>query len=311
MEHAKVITSLRKHLSAYVEQNGLKALVLGVSGGVDSALVAALARPVCDYHAIDLVGRSIPIATNKKDEIARAVAVGKAFCTDFKECDLGDAFSGIIKTLVEDDEPGDITHERRVRRGNLKARMRMIRLYDLASKHKGMVLSTDNMTELMLGFWTLHGDVGDYSPIQYLWKTEVYDLSSHMVKSLELEHKTEAAKALDSCIGAVPTDGLGVSASDLEQFGAGTYEEVDRALKIWLCHDEDSFAWDDHLKYEGRPEDYEEFKRLRLSYQDHPVVRRHIATEFKRRLPVTLRRLSTDGLDGPACPERYEDMPTE
>lgn len=58
--------------------------------------------------------------------------------------------------------------------GNLQARCRMIHLYDLAGIHGGLVMSTDNQTEYQLGFWTIHGDVGDFDPIQDLWKTEVY-----------------------------------------------------------------------------------------------------------------------------------------
>lgn len=55
--------------------------------------------------------------------------------------------------------------------GNIQARLRMIYLYNLASIHKGLVMSTDNQTEYQLGFWTIHGDVGDFDPIQDLWKT--------------------------------------------------------------------------------------------------------------------------------------------
>jgi len=293
----KVVVSLQKHLSEYISKNGLKSLVLGVSGGLDSAFCAAVAKPVCDYHVIDLIGRSIPIATNKKDEITRAALVGKAFCSDFREVDLGDAFPSLIKALIEDDEPGDITHERKVRRGNLKARLRMIRLYDVAAKHRGMVISTDNLTEYELGFWTLHGDVGDYGLIQWLWKTEVYELSRYLVGSLQIEHKTEAAEALEACVHAVPTDGLGVSSSDLEQFGASSYDEVDRILKIWLCTDEDMHAYDEYLRFPGRPEDYGEFEKLQASYADNPVVKRHVATEFKRLLPISIKRSCIDGLD--------------
>jgi len=297
MEHIKVIASIQDSLASYAKDNALKCLVLGVSGGVDSALCAAIARPVCDSLNIGLTGRSIPIATNKRDEIARAVTVGKEFCTDFKEVDLGDAFPRLIKTLIEDDEPGDITHERKVRRGNLKARLRMVRLYDLAAKHRGMVISTDNLTECMLGFWTLNGDVGDYALIQRLWKTEVYELSDFMAESLESQHRASAARALRECIEAVPTDGLGVSNSDLEQFGAQSYDEVDRILKIWLCKDQDNFSWDTYLNYHGRPVDYEEFVKLRESYSEHPVVKRYLASEFKRCLPLFQERWKIEGLD--------------
>jgi NH3-dependent NAD+ synthetase len=297
MDHLKVVESLRKSLSEYVSSNHLNSLVLGVSGGLDSALCAALAKPVCDYHGMELIGRSITIATNKSEEIQRAAAVGKAFCTSFKEADFGNDFASMVKILMEDDEPGDLTHERKVRRGNLKARLRMIRLFDLASKHKGLVLSTDNLSEYELGFWTLHGDVGDYGMIQYLWKTEVYDLSKYLVQSLRTEHAEDAATALEQCVHAVPTDGLGITSSDLEQFGAQSYDEVDRILKIWLCKDEDMFAWDDFLKFDGRPESYNEFLKLRASYEDHKVVKRHETSGYKRKNPLSIERSDINGLD--------------
>lgn len=297
MDAAAVAASLQAKLRDYVEKNHIKALVLGVSGGIDSALVAALARPVCDMVGIDLIGRSITISSNKPEEVARAAEVGLSFCTKFKEIDLGDEFPHLVKTLIEDDEPGDLTKDRKVRRGNLKARLRMVRLYDLASKNGGMVLSTDNFTELMLGFWTLHGDVGDYGMIQYLWKTEVYELARYVAATLRSDHRTDSALALESCIEAIATDGLGITSSDLEQLGADTYEEVDRILKIWLCRDEDSFFWDDVYNYEGRPEKYEDFFDERLKLKEHLVVVRHEASHFKRNSPVSHKRCIIKGLE--------------
>ena len=103
----------------------------------------------------------------------------------------------------------------------------MIYLYDIAQEHNGLVLSTDNWTELMLGFWTLHGDCGDYGMIQNLWKTEVYEMASTFVENLE----EKRSRALLDCIEAIPTDGLGISASDLDQIGAESYKEVDEILQ--------------------------------------------------------------------------------
>lgn len=298
MEVATVVKSIRGTLSDYIGKNGLQALVLGVSGGIDSAVCAALARPVCDYHGVSLIGRSITIASNKPAEVARASAVGNAFCTDFKEVDLGDGFAHMVKALIEDDEPGELTHERKVRRGNLKARMRMIRLYDLAGKHRGMVLSTDNLTELLLGFWTICGDVGDYGMIQRLWKSEVYEVADHLCRVFELEKEFDKRDALQACGEADPTDGLGVTETDLDQFGVDSYDEVERVLKIWLCVDEDAFAWDDWLAYEGRPESYEDLQEERLGLAGHPIVQRHVKTAFKREIPINIPRHDIEGLNG-------------
>ena len=71
----KVAENIRNIMSDYLSQCGLRALVLGISGGIDSALCAALLLPVCLQHHISLIGRSITIETNSNDEVARSLAV--------------------------------------------------------------------------------------------------------------------------------------------------------------------------------------------------------------------------------------------
>jgi len=78
--------------------------------------------------------------------------------------------------------------------------------------------TTDNTTEYLLGFWSLHGDVGDYGMIQGLWKTEVYDMSEWLVNN---ELIGNDAVALSSCINCQATDGLGISNTDLDQIMPG------------------------------------------------------------------------------------------
>lgn len=293
MNWEKPLKSMREQLSSYIKKNRLKSLVLGVSGGIDSALVAAIARPVCDECGIKLIGRSLPNTTNKPDEISRAEEIGKGFCHDFDTFIINEE----VETLHADMEIGYSSGENekfnKIAEGNIKARVRMIHLYDLAYRTRGMVLGTDNYSELCVLFFTLHGDVGDYGLIQNLWKTEVYDLSQWICDN---ELKTSGGAyylkglSLEACIKAVPTDGLGITNSDLDQLGASTYEEVDKILKTWLVEDIDSFSWDDALFYTGRLEDYEEFSKYRESLKEHPVVQRHIKYSFKRLVPINIRR---------------------
>jgi NAD+ synthetase len=225
----------------------------------------ALAKPVCDELGIELIGRSITIVTNKPEEIERARNIGRFFCTDFEDVDLSDPFELLAGSVMETSEKEDkTTHAFKIRLGNVKARTRMVYLYDLASKCKGMVMSTDNYTELLLGFWTLHGDVGDYGLIQNLWKTEVYAMSAYIADNLENE---EAANALRSCIYAVPTDGLGITNSDLDQIKAKSYEEVDQIL----------------IRLLDTSTDIGDFAK-------HPVVLRKLASEFKRNNPYNIPR---------------------
>ncbi len=258
------VANIRNELKNYLENFKLKSLILGVSGGIDSALCAALARPVCDELGIPLICRSITIVSNKPDEIDRAKRIGIYFGTDFKEIDLSESFFALQKMMVENLETENKTEiPYKLRMGNLKARMRMIYLYELASKHKGMVLSTDNFTELLLGFWTLHGDVGDYGMIQQLWKTEVYEMSRFVASKLTDKN---ASQALLDCVNATPTDGLGITNSDLDQIGANSYEEVDLILRKVI------------------------YNTLEETLKTHPVVLRNRNSSFKRNNPFNIPR---------------------
>ncbi len=260
------VENIRFQLKEYIEKSGLKSLVLGLSGGIDSALCAALAAPVCKELGIELIGRSITIETNKADEIERGEMIGNAFCTSFKPIDLTHLYQASLQDILEEEEQtGESDRERRVRLGNIKARLRMIYLYNLAQQHKGLVLSTDNYTEYLLGFWTLHGDVGDYGMIQELWKEEVYELSQYLVN--EVLASAGEKEALQACIDAVPTDGLGITGSDLEQLGVDTYAQVDAELKQYTL----AAGKNNHL-------------------HDSPVIQRHIRSGYKRVNPLNLTR---------------------
>lgn len=263
-----IILNIRNNLNTYLNQYPIKSLILGLSGGIDSALCAALAKPVCDKHSIPLIGRSIAIETNKNDEIERGDLVGANFCHNYKNIDLTEQYHTLLNTFseIEQYQP----KENALRNGNIKARLRMIYLYNLSQKYNGMVISTDNYTEYLLGFWTLHGDVGDYGPIQSLWKTEVYQLSKWLANN-ELSDKK--AKALNICIEATPTDGLGITNSDYEQLGAENYTQVDAVLQ-----------------------EYTGFKKpIQCTYTEQTkqnIINRHIKSTFKRTNPYNISRKS-------------------
>lgn len=260
--YEEMYNNIQAEVNSYLANNpGIESLVLGISGGIDSAIVAAIAAPICRDIGIPLIGRSITIETNKEDEIERAREIGKHFCTDFKELDLTDAYLNLAQEL---DVPGDNNEwDYKIAEGNIKARLRMIQLYNLAGLTKGMVLSTDNYTEFLLGFWTLHGDVGDYGMIQNIWKTEVYGLADWVAGQLPFF----PAQALRKCIKAVPTDGLGITDSDLDQLEAETYEEVDMILI-----------------------DYLNLGHAVPELSDNPVIARHLNTQFKRENPYNIPR---------------------
>ena len=144
MNYEIAVKNIREELEKYIINNNIKSLVLGISGGIDSTLVAALSKPVCDKLQIPLIGVSLPSKSNKDDEVKRAKLVGRVFCSSFREDDINESFiklAYLVKHTPFEDE-------RAIQNGNIKARIRMIYLYDVASCNKGLVLSTDNYTDI-------------------------------------------------------------------------------------------------------------------------------------------------------------------
>ena len=221
----KFVEDAEIFLESYINKNDLKCIVCGISGGIDSTVSAVIASNVCKKVGIPFIGRSLPCTTNKKEETVSANLVGKAFCDDFKEVNISEECQKLIYELELNE--GDMS---RLQEGNIKARVRMIYLRNLASIHSGIVLDNDNFTEWNLGFWTVGGD----SPmdlnigLHYLWKTEVYELANFL---LEEQNQSDKYQALLASIELTPTDGNGVSNSDCEQFGLENYEQVDDVLK--------------------------------------------------------------------------------
>ena len=237
-----IITNIRSITSKYIADNNIKSLVLGISGGLDSAVVAAICTP--SAIGIPLIGVSIPMNSTNSHK-SQAKWVGDKYCTAFEEfeqwnknvpmeCSMYGSvevpyYDQIFKTMEKTDSIAkkagfNVTQfPKNILQGNMKARIRMMTLYDIARKTNGMVLSTDNLSEYLMGFWTICGDVGDYGPIQNLGKG--FELPA-IAKYLGIE---------DSIITQPPSDGLMVTEdnTDESQLGAN-YREVDTIMYIYL-----------------------------------------------------------------------------
>ena len=195
--------SIVKDLAEYKEQYNLSNIVLGMSGGIDSALTASLFKEA----GWNVTGLTLPIHQNP-EETQRGIDACEALGIAHKQVDLSELYDQAISHLHEMPHPnGGDTKAEKVRRGNIRARLRMITLYNEAAKQQGIVGSTDNFSELSAGFWTLHGDVGDVAPIQSL------------SKSWEVPALADMMGVPQETVYATPTDGLGVDAGDEAQFG--------------------------------------------------------------------------------------------
>lgn len=322
LNYEHVFNVLVDKTAEYVTSNNLKAMVLGISGGIDSTVVAAICHEVSKKTNIPLIGRSLPIK-NKEDEFSVSELVGEAFCDEFKVFNLSNSYkaslfdlcadAGLIKDCkgydwywVSDLE--ELTGRTPIANGNLQARCRMKHLYDIASIRKGLVMSTDNQTEYQLGFWTIHGDVGDFDPIQDLWKTEVYGLANYLrdryrskaLEALHNDYKETCDKyramsyAVYSSCKLIPTDGLGISNSDLEQIGAKSYDEVDDILSRYIPFKEYRQKHGEPLHPHDEMAESDCWSQLCARHGEDVVNKvwsRHLASEFKRKkAPIYISR---------------------
>ena len=284
MKEKENLDKIREKTSEYLERYGIECLVIGISGGIDSALNCAILRPICVNLGIKLIGVSLPTDSNKIDEVNRANNIGRLFCDIFLEKNINEICESVNERFTNNVDRL-LTFNDKIRYGNIKARMRMIALYNEAYKHNGIVVDNDNKTEHLLGFWTLNGDVGDITPMADLYKTEVYDLAEYLV-GYELKTKEEK-DALIACIKCVATDGLGITSSDLDQLGVPSYRTVDLILKNFVEEPSgDSFGTLIHeLKYNS------------ISYKDenevrewvNVIVKRNQNSNFKRNHPYKIK----------------------
>jgi NAD+ synthetase len=299
-DYGKVFSTLVECTKGYICSNNLKCMVLGISGGIDSTVVAAICHEVSRQTGIPLIGRSLPTKHNKEGEKSAALMVGKAFCNDFKEVSIKypyDAYLDFLEGVDEDINP--------IADGNIQARLRMIYLYNLASINKGVVMDTDNLTENNLGYFTIHGDVGDFNPIGGLWKTEVFALASyirgyyhfeaqvHSNPSL-IEASSNKAIAIEESLKLKPTAGLGITDSDLDEIGADSYDQVDYILQEILAWkkfklNQGFYAFSHEMTCNDFLEDQQ---MLDTPYPIiEAVAKRHFASEFKRKqLPIKIAR---------------------
>ncbi len=159
-------------LRDYVNKNGFKGVVLGLSGGVDSALCAALAVDALGAGRVRCV--MLPYRFTAQESLDDAAAAAKALGVKYDIVPIEPAITGLETTLkpLFAGKPRDVTEE------NLQARARGTILMAISNKFGLMVVTTGNKSEMSVGYATLYGDMnGGFNPIKDLYKTEVYRLA--------------------------------------------------------------------------------------------------------------------------------------
>jgi NAD+ synthase len=193
-----------------LHRTGLRDLVLGLSGGIDSAVVAYVAARAIDPSRIHAC--LMPYRTSSDDSLKDASLVVDDLGIDAETIDISPLIDGFQETT------GDVD---RLRLGNVMARERMTLLYDRSAAHSALVVGTSNKTELLLGYGTLHGDLASaLNPIGDLYKTQVRTLAEHLGVPKSIRDKPPSA---DLWPDQNDEDDLGFS-----------YAEADRLLALLI-----------------------------------------------------------------------------
>jgi NAD+ synthase len=254
-------------IRSQLAQAGFSRLVVGLSGGVDSATVAFLAARAVGGD--NLLAVRMPYRTSSPESETDALLVVDALGCRTEQVEITDMVDPML-ARVGDPEQSPAGDELNVRRGNVMARQRMMVLYDRSAAFDALVAGTSNKTEALLGYGTLHGDMAAaIQPIGDLYKSQL--------------------RAVATCLGVPesildkpPSADLWPGQTDEGELGAG-YDDLDRILYALVDR-----RWS--------------VERCLAAGLDAPLVawtaQRVARTEFKRQLPPVAKvSLRTPGID--------------
>ena len=191
-----------------VEGTGCKGVVIGLSGGIDSAVVTKLCADAIGPEKV--LNVFMPTLVTPFDDYRATLDLANLFGTEYKVVNVQPAVDALAAVLLTDKETP-------LENGNIAARCRMIVLYNLAKKRNYIVIGTSNRSELMMGYFTKYGDGGcDVMPMAGLYKTEVRQIA-------------KAIGVPDDIIAKPPSAGLWEGQTDESEMGI-TYAHLDRIL---------------------------------------------------------------------------------
>jgi NAD+ synthase len=251
-KYSQISDYLVRFLDNEVRKTGIQKVVVGLSGGLDSAVVAVLAHKT---FGDDLLCVKMPSHYSSQSSLDDADALCKKFSLRSETCSVAPMIEAYEKANPDMDN---------LRKGNFSARMRMATLFDISARENALVLGTSNKSELMLGYGTLYGDLASaINPIGDLYKSEVFELASYLGVN-------------DSIINKPPSADLWDGQSDEADLGY-TYAQLDAAMKLYV---------DERLSREEVINRGIDAKMLDM------IIKRIFRNHFKRKMPVIAKLTS-------------------
>jgi NAD+ synthase len=210
IDPASALEVITGFIRSQLQQTGFGRLVVGLSGGVDSATVAFLAARA--IGADNLLAVRMPYASSSPESETDAMRVVTALGCQTERVDITPMVDPMMALISGDDQAA-----LQVRRGNVMARQRMIVLYDRSAAFDALVAGTSNKTEALLGYGTLYGDMGAaFAPIGDLYKSQLRAVAT-------------ALGVPEEIVGKPPSADLWPGQTDEEELGA-SYDDLDRIL---------------------------------------------------------------------------------
>lgn len=210
MDASLVTKKLTAWITQQVEAANMKGVVFGLSGGIDSAVVAGLAKRALPQNSLGVI---MPIHSNPEDR-EHALLVAEAFDLNVLDLDLSPVYDSFLKATEKGAEGYEVP---RLGLANVKPRLRMTTLYFYANIHSYLVLGTGNLSEYTVGYFTKYGDGGvDLMPIAGLVKEQVRNLAAYLGVPQPIIDKP-------------PSAGLWADQTDENEMGI-TYAQLDQYI---------------------------------------------------------------------------------